>query len=152
MDKKPISRRTYLASTVALGGVGLAGCSEGQGGVDRDAPPEEQVDQHLVDVNGYDGTIVDMTDESEITILNGDRGTDYKFDPAAVRISAGTTVTWEWIGSARHTVTSAYSQAFESGIKSGAGSTFTHDFAERGLFLYLCEPHSTFQRGAVLVE
>ena len=152
-------RRRELFRGGAAGIVGmLAGCLGSDADIDPDDPPEDQIETHLDDANQYDGEILDETGESTVTVENGAVGTDYRFDPAAIRIDAGTTVVWEWLGTAPHTVTQlvieeeAHGDGFDSGQKSGDGETWEFTFEESGVYLYVCEPHQDFQRGAVLVE
>lgn len=152
-------REILTAGGVALAS-GLAGCLGGSD-IDPEDPPEEQIDTHLDGANNYDGHIEDRTGETEVRVLNGAEGTGYRFDPAAVRVDVGTTVVWEWVGAAMHTVTGETTVlagedelrdgTFDSGNISGAGETFAHTFEEAGVFLYVCVPHESMQRGAVWV-
>ena len=132
-----LSRRRILRGAgAALAAGALAGCL-GSGGGNADS-----VDGHLSDANNYDGTVVDITGESEVTIAVG-AGNGLAFDPAAVRVDAGTTVTWEWTGrGGRHNVVAAEKSAseFESDLASGKGVTFRQTF-ESGPQLYFCNPH-----------
>ena len=90
-----LNRRRFLRGTGAAIAVGvLAGCTGNGGG---DGPPKD-IENHLSDANNYEGSLEDMTGESEVTIDVGTGSNGYAFDPAAVRISSGTTVTWEWTG------------------------------------------------------
>jgi plastocyanin len=79
-------------------------------------------------------------------------GDDF-FDPDSTSVDPGDTVTWNWIGSSDHTVTSRSKQIdkFDSGIKSGSGATFEHTFKYRGRFRYLCEVHPDTMRASVTV-
>lgn len=148
-----LSRRHVLLAAGAITG-GLAGCLGEEGwDVDEDAPPEEQIRQFLDGANGSD-EIVDRTDASTVRIENG-RGEDvsgFAFSPAAVRISQGTTVVWEWVDGSAHTVTHENGDAFDSGREAGAGFEYERVFDDPGLVLYICEPHQNVQRGAILVE
>jgi plastocyanin len=64
---------------------------------------------------------------------------DNQFSPAAIQVSTGATVTWNWApGSSLHNVT------FPSGTSSanlGAGTTFTRTFTTAGTFTYQCTLH-----------
>ena len=92
-----LNRRRFLQGTGAAIAVGvLAGCT-GNGNGGGDGPPED-IENHLSDANNYGGSLEDMTGESEVTVDVGVGSNGYAFDPAAVRISSGTTVTWEWTG------------------------------------------------------
>lgn len=118
------------------------------------AAAQDQVDDYLADVANYDGTIEDFTDDDSVTVLNGSidgAGQPFAYGPAAIRIQAGTEVTWEWTGGT-HSVTNE-DGAFDSGNLTGEGQTFSHTFEEAGVYLYYCQPHrGAEQKGAVVVE
>jgi plastocyanin len=148
------TRRSVLNRVATTGaaaiGVGLAGCSGGGGGGDDDDGG---------DGNG-DGTTVDMTD-------------DLVFDPEDITVSAGTTVTWENVGTVAHTVT-AYEDEIpsdatyfasggfdsEEAARSGypgegaieGGETYEHTFETTGTYEYFCIPHESTMVGTVVVE
>lgn len=153
MTEFDINRRTVLKAGGATLMLGVAGCvgddDDGNGG-DSDVPSE--VDDYLSDANGYDGSITDMTGEDSITIENGPNEPDYEYDPAAVRIDAGTEVTWEWVTDG-HTVTADEGPAdFDTAIEN-EGFEFSYTFDEEGIVLYECAPHAAIgQLGAVVVE
>ena len=68
-----------------------------------------------------------------------------KFNPAALTVKAGTTVTWVNEDSYIHTVTSGTSPSdrsglFDSGNLNG-GDTFSFTFSEAGTYDYFCVPH-----------
>ena len=131
-----LSRRRILRSTgAALTAGTLAGCTGGGEG-------DGTIDGHLSGANNYDGTVVDMTGESEVTVAVG-AGNGLAFDPAAVRVDAGTMVTWEWTGrGGRHNVVAGKNSAstFESDLAGEKGATFRQTF-ESGPQLYFCNPH-----------
>ena len=131
-----LSRRRILhGAGAALAAGAVAGCTSGGSSADS-------IDGYLSGANNYDGTIVDMTGKSEVTVAVG-AGNGLAFDPAAVRVDAGTTVTWEWTGrGGRHNVVSGEESAstFESDLASGKGVTFRQTF-ESGPQLYFCNPH-----------
>ncbi|MFC7057482.1 halocyanin domain-containing protein [Halovenus salina] len=127
--------------------VGDGGGGGGGGGSNADA----QVDEYLADANGYDGSIEDMTGQGSITIENGSNEPDYAFGPAAVRIDAGTEITWEWVSDG-HSVRAVEGAEFDSGIEN-SGFTWSRTFDEPGVILYECQPHAAIgQLGAIIVE
>jgi plastocyanin len=63
----------------------------------------------------------------------------FSFQPAALSVSVGTTVTWTNNDSASHTVT-ADDGSFTSGTL-GNGGTFSQSFATAGTFAYHCAIH-----------
>jgi halocyanin-like protein len=115
----------------------------------------ERVDEYLSDTDNYDGTIADMTGKEAVTVTTGDvedSDPTFAFDPPAIRIDAGTTVTWEWAGDAGHSVTHE-EEMFNSEVMSGDGTTFEHTFEETRTYLYHCIPHKALgMKGAVVVE
>ena len=70
----------------------------------------------------------------------------FAFNPAAITIPKGTTVTWTQKDSAQHTVTG---NTFSSDILS-QGQTFSYTFNETGTFEYQCHIHPNM-RGKVIV-
>ena len=74
---------------------------------------------------------------------------DYEFDPAELRVSAGTRVTWVNCGDDLHTST-ADAGAWDSGLLSERGA-YARTFDAAGRFDYGCEPHP-FMRGAIVVH
>jgi plastocyanin len=73
----------------------------------------------------------------------------FSFQPAALTVSVGTTVTWTNNDSANHTVT-ADDGAFTSGTL-GTGGTFSQTFATAGTFAYHCSLHSSM-KGTITVQ
>ncbi len=71
---------------------------------------------------------------------------DNEFGPAAIEVSAGTTVTWRWDGEERHNVVG---DGFESPVQT-AGE-FARAFSEPGTYDYRCGPHPDMT-GTIVVE
>ena len=67
------------------------------------------------------------------------RTLDFRFDPNRIQVPAGTTVSWQNLGSTLHTVT-AQKGEFDSG-DIPAGGTYSRTFDTPGTFIYLCSPH-----------
>lgn len=61
---------------------------------------------------------------------------DNVFEPEAVEVGVGGTVTWEWVGNEPHNVSH---DDFSSDIQQAG--TFEHTFAEAGTFDYVCTVH-----------
>mgnify|MGYP006287548323 CR=1 FL=1 len=154
-------RRAWLKTLAATGAtVAIAGCTSsgaggGNGGEDGgggDTPtPTESPTSGGGDSSGdfVETSTVDMTDE-------------LTFEPKEIRVSVGTTVTWENVGAIGHTVT-----AYEDEIPDGAeyfasggfdsqeaaadgypekgniteGGTYEHTFETTGTYEYYCIPH-----------
>jgi len=169
MSEQHLTRRTVLGGTVALA-AGLAGCSGGGGSASgedgsTDEPTEtagdggsggasDAIEEYLSDTDNFDG-VVDETGASEVTVTVGSEanGGNFGFDPAAIRVSSGTTVTWEWngLGSTHNVVDEDGS--FESELVEEEGHTFSQTFEESGTVEYYCTPHRTMgMKGVVVVE
>jgi plastocyanin len=73
-------------------------------------------------------------------------GDDF-FAPTKTKIQPGDSVTWQWVGSADHSVR-ANAGAFKSAVMSSG--TFAHTFTKPGRFTYFCEIHP-FMTGAIEV-
>jgi plastocyanin len=72
----------------------------------------------------------------------------YKFEPAAIVVKAGTSVTWRNADNFSHTV------KVEDGAdhKLGQGKSVTIRFAKPGTYRYLCTLHPHDMRGEVIVK
>jgi halocyanin-like protein len=107
------------------------------------------------DVDNYDGTTVDATGQSEVSVTVGAEGNGgaFAFDPPAVQVDPGTTVVFEWTGEGgQHNVVAEDGGDFQSDLVAEAGFTFEHTFEEEGIVTYYCEPHlSLGMKGAVAV-
>jgi halocyanin-like protein len=160
-------RKLLLASGTALS-VALAGCGgggggddggNGGGGGDVDVEGEySDVHSYLSDnsANNYDGSGVDMTGESSVTIEVGAGSSGLAFGPAAVLVDAGTEITWEWTGQGGgHNVHLMQGpvEEFSSETVSEEGHTYSQTLDSAGNYLYQCDPHSANgMHGAVIVQ
>lgn len=142
-----MQRRTYLA---VAGALPLAGCLGGGGTDGGGGNPDDSYGDWFDGVGNYDGE-TDLTDEDAVTVsVGGEDG--LAFEPPAIRISPGTTVTWEWTGQGGLHNVVAEGGAFESELKQEAGATFEHTFESPGLFRYYCDPHRSLgMKGGVRV-
>lgn len=144
-----IARRSYLAAIAVSCLTALAGCS--QGGAEAIDPDRPDFDGFLSNANGYDG-VVDATGESVTTVTVGG-GDGMSFDPAAVRIDAGSTVRWEWSGNGGTHNVQAEDGSFESEYSSEAGTTFEQTLDTLEIVKYVCVPHeASGMKGVVVVE
>mgnify|MGYP000170993154 CR=1 FL=1 len=147
------SRRRFLYLTGAVGTAALAGCSSGgstpeDGGGDATDTPTETS-------GGSDGE--EWVQTSTVEMTNG-----LAYDPKRIEVEAGTTVTFENVGSVAHSIT-----AYDDGIPEGAtyfasggfdsqsaaedaypdegaigeGGTYEHTFETTGEYEYYCIPH-----------
>lgn len=111
----------------------------------------------LANTKNYDGTVVDETDATSITITIGEgAGFDGNigFSPPVVRVSPGTTITWEWTGGGvRHDVDAVFGGAsFASPVKCEGSFTWTASESS-SIVKYCCNLHSSHgERGVIVVE
>lgn len=79
---------------------------------------------------------------------------DFSFEPKALTIAVGDTVTWTNEGQAPHTVT-ASDNSFDSG-NMAPGATFSHTFDKAGTYAYYCKYHGkadgTGMAGTIVVQ
>ena len=155
IENAEIDRRTVLrgAGAVAVSGV-LAGCGGGDDGGDNsgggDVPSD--VSDYLSDANNFDSSVTDETGSDSVELDVGAGSNGLAFGPAAVRIDAGTDVTWSWTGSGGSHNVVAEEGAFDSGSTVNSG-TYEYTFEESGTYLYYCVPHkASGMKGAVIVE
>ncbi|WP_224450443.1 halocyanin domain-containing protein [Haloprofundus salilacus] len=148
-------RRRFLSAAGSLALVGLLGgctntANDGDSGSNGESDPAS-VDDWLSNTGNYEG-VVDTTDVDSVTIEVGARGNNgaNAFAPAAIEISPGTTVTWEWVDG-YHNVVATEGQ-FDSG-EVEQNATFEHTFDTTGTVYYYCEPHrSMAMKGAIVVS
>ena len=117
----------------------------------------QEVADYLSETSNFDGTVSDMTGQDTVTVSVGAEanGGAFGFDPAAVQISTGTTVEFEWTGEgAAHNVVSPDDGPLDSGSAvDTSGVEYEYTFEETGTFLYECTPHSSLgMKGAIVVE
>jgi halocyanin-like protein len=124
----------------------------GDGTATGDVPAE--VSDYLSDAGNFDGSVADETGSGSVEVDVGAQGNDgnFAFEPPAVRVDAGTEVTWVWTGEGgQHNVVHE-DGAFESELTEEQGFEFSHTFEESGNYLYFCEPHKSLgMKGAVIV-
>ncbi len=132
------------AAGATAGAAGTAAAQEGEGGGGGRTVPV--FGSYLDDANLYgEESIVDARDQDAVTVSVG-AGDGLAFDPPAVWISPGTTVTWEWTGEGgTHNVVANNGPAsLDSGDPVDSSSaTYEYEFTEEdaGITTYKCEPH-----------
>jgi len=161
MNSDPSRRRVLRIAGVTLAGGAVAGCSAAPGSDDDSADN---------DGDGNDATPTDAGDggsenggEQWVETSTVEMNDQLAFAPKRIRVSTGTTVTWENVGNVGHTVTAyedsvpdgaAYfaSGGFDSqsaasdGYSNGEGNvsgdgTYEHTFETTGTYEYYCIPH-----------
>jgi len=136
----------------------------GGGGGGSDAPTVEADygDWFTGDADGgatgnYDGSTVDQTGQDEVTVEVGvdANGGSFGFGPPAVRVSPGTTVTFEWVSNTHNVVVQSQPEGADwSGDEeiNNEGYSFSHTFETPGVYTYYCNPHlTTGMKGAIVV-
>ena len=174
MTDDNLSRRTALKAMAAgAASAALAGCSSSGGGSGDDGSNDDSSGGDssggssggsgggstdfggwFDDVGNFDG-VTDETGSDEVTVAVGSEGNggNYGFSPAAVRVSTGTTVVWEWTGQGSFHNVVAEDGSFESEQSQEEGFTFEYTFEETGTYEYVCVPHEAMgMKGAVVVE
>jgi plastocyanin len=73
----------------------------------------------------------------------------YRFDPVAIKVAAGTTVTWENSDNFSHSVKVTNADLPYIELKPGESGQIT--FAEPGDYTYICTFHATDMSGTVTV-
>lgn len=180
-----LNRRELLGTAGAGVAATLAGCgffvdgrgvpgTEGNdydGGQDNGGGSEipegvpEAVHTWLVD-NGArlyadEPAAMDATGQDSATVQVG-AGQGFAFGPAALIVSPGTEVTWEWTGAggAHNVVTDINSDSVPVDIELSSGSaesgsdiTYSMTLEEPGVAPYVCSPHrAAGMMGAVIVQ
>jgi halocyanin-like protein len=145
-SRYPRRRVLRLGGTAALAALG--GCA---GGRAEGTPPEQGTyGDWFAGVDSFDGTR-EWTGRDEVRVfVGGDDG--WSFDPAAIRVSTGTTVVWEWSGTGSSHNVMHVDGEFESEYSARKGHTFSHAFESPGVYKYVCVPHRGMgMKGAVHV-
>jgi halocyanin-like protein len=135
------------AAGTTVGAAGAATAAEGEGGEGGgDGGKTVPVfGSYLDGANGYseDG-IVDAREQDAVTVDVGAGSNGIAFDPPAVWISPGTTVTWEWTGEGggHNVVANEGPAALDSGSPQESGS-YEYEFTDEdaGITTYFCSPH-----------
>jgi halocyanin-like protein len=140
--------RTAGGATVAAGAtagaVQPAAAAEGGGDSGGGGGQEPAFGSYLDDARGYE-TTEDLRDQDEVTITVGAGSDGYSFDPAAIWVSPGTTLIWEWSGNGSHNVVVSEGPAGFSheDIVGEEGYTYEYEVTEEdaGITNYYCSPH-----------
>lgn len=142
------SRRNFLKAAAGTATVtaasGTAAAAEDGGGGGGGGGGKPDWGGYLSGANNYNDSTADMRDQDSVTISVGAGSTGLAFDPAAVWVSPGTTVTWEWTGEGgSHNVVSDDSDINSGSPVGEAGATYEFTFEEGGIYKYYCSPHQS---------
>jgi halocyanin-like protein len=153
MTRRSLLKRAGGAATV--GAVGTAASSTA-------TAQSDLYGGYLSETGNFDGTTADATGMDEITLTVGAGNQGLLFDPAAVVVDPGTTISWEWTGNGgQHNVynddelSGVEERLFDSGEPindSGVLYDFTFEESADGTHPYACSPHRALgMRGVVVV-
>lgn len=150
-------RRSVLRGAAALGAVSLSGCGGDGSENGEDCPGLPQEPDYagwFDDTSNYQETC-DFRASDTVDVRVGARGNDayWAYEPAAVAISPGATVRWEWTGRGGTHDVQENNGVFDSGRPvDSEEATFEITFSEPGVYKYFCSPHRTQgMKGAVFV-
>lgn len=129
---------------------------------DQETEDEEDQEDHDDDhENSHSDELDSPVAHADVEMVTEDD--EHHFEPHAVRIEKGGTVTWTLISGA-HSATAYHSDndrpdrvptgtnAWDSDVLSEEGATFEHTFDEEGVYDYFCRPHESVPMiGTVLV-
>ncbi len=136
-------------TTVTLPGDGTATpAADGE----SDEPDRRSFDGWLAETDNYDG-VVDRTGQDEVVVKVGAEGNggELAFEPAAVHVSPGTTVRWEWVGGRQYDVVDP-DLGYESERVASEGYAYAVEFGGDGLSKYECTKYGNEgMRGVVIV-
>jgi plastocyanin len=87
--------------------------------------------------------------DAQVSVVQPSDTLSWRYDPASLSVTAGTTVTWTNNGSTAVTVTSP-DGLFDS-ESLGPGASFSYTFDTPGTFRYFCVPYP-HMKGVVVVS
>jgi plastocyanin len=150
MNKLGASRTLLLSAAVLVGALGL-GCSD-DGDDAADTGTTEESANDAADGSSTTAT----TDEAPAEPAEGDQAVaiaNYAFDPEAITVQAGTTVTWTNTDGFDHTATSddGAPAEFDTG-DLGTDASGDVTFEEPGTYAYHCDIHSYMEGTVEVVE
>lgn len=157
----PRTRRQFVAGSTVLALSALAGCNGnggGGGGMEPTgtATPTETATATQTGTGTETETPGQASPDQRVTAyLNASpEAGNFAFAPPAVRISSGTTISWEWTGKGGDHNVDSHADSdleFRSGSATSAG-TFEKTFDNPGVGLYFCSPHQSFgMKGGFIV-
>jgi halocyanin-like protein len=127
-----------------------------KGGIKVVEPPSTgypEIDDWLAGVEGFDGTVTDLTGQSTATISVGTSAGagNQGFEPLVAKVSPETTVQWEWSGKGGDHSIEFESIDIDSPTTTEAGVQLEHTFEHSGTYRYACLPHRSLGAKAALV-
>lgn len=150
---EPMSDGTTRRRFLQAAGATAAGAGVVSGGTGLGAAQSDGFDGWFDNVSNYDG-VVDATGQDSVTVEVGTEanGGAFGFSPAAVRVSPGATVVWEWTGNGGTHNVQANDGSYQSEMTDAEGHRFERTFDTEGVSKYLCAPHESLgMKGAIVV-
>lgn len=165
MNDFDISRRKYLQMTGVGAAFGLAGCvgSEDENGDDSlENVVPQRVHDYMSDAINYENVLTDRTEGSIVTVAVGQGDDGRGFQPAAIRVTKGTKIIWEWTGNGLRMHNVTFVETPDEGPEPSelsSGETVNEEetrheltLEKTGIYLYESSPHSSNgMKGAVFV-
>ena len=140
----PFSRRAHLAmATATLAAVGLTACGGPTHAASAASAATGGAHARGETAAAAPAATQPAVATSAVMIDN------FSFTPPAIRVKAGTTVTWTNKDEEPHSVVSS-EEPMHSHTLAGTSNTFTHTFAKPGTYHYNCGIHP-FMHGTVEV-
>lgn len=104
-------------------------------------------------LRGTGATLVDRTGRDVVRVAVGSAGANGTggFVPAAVRVSPGTTVVWEWMRDGTTYRVAATNGGFDSGASAQVGHRYAVRFTGEGVWRYASDADGPDARGVVVV-
>lgn len=139
-----------LASALILA-LTLTACGSGGDDLSGEPAPEPAED------SASEASAPADAEEPGDGVVSGENGVlvqGFRYQPATLEVSTGTTVTWSNEDNIDHTVTAGTPEAPETTFDIDlpeAGTSGSHTFDEPGTYVYFCQVHESM-RGEVVVN
>lgn len=150
-----LNRRSVLASAAAAGAGSVAGCFGNDPPEDCPTLPQEPAYGGWLEKTSNYTKTCDFRGEDAVDVTVGVRANDayWGYGPAAVAITPGSAVRWQWSGRGGSHDVVERNERFDSGKPVDSGKkTFEVTFDDPGVFKYFCTPHrSQDMKGVVFV-
>lgn len=114
---------------------------------------DKKTDTAMSSGDSMSKTDTTASSSSTANAVEGDAVTisNYMFGPQAIKVKAGTKVTWMNSDSVKHNIApDKPSTDFKAGELFGKGESYSVTFAKAGTYAYHCDPHP-YMHGTVVV-
>jgi halocyanin-like protein len=161
---------SYTRRGLLRAGAGVAAAGTVAGATGTASAQGSVYGGHFSNTDNFGGMTADATGNDEVIIKVGaaGNGQNQAFNPPAVLVDPGTTITWEWTGNGgphnvvhdpevdpnrSEAVFNSQGTAHEGVAIAEQGTTFEHTFEDAGSFFpYVCTPHRSLgMKGVVVV-